>query len=69
MGAACAKGNKDDIADLYDAKVANTNKTEVLNPDAVPKSGITLEYFPFHGRAICLRMLLWYCGVNYENKL
>ena len=28
-----------------------------------------LEYFAGHGRAIEIRMALFYCGVDYENHL
>ena len=33
-----------------------------------PKADIQLEYFPFHGRAMCLRMILWYCDASFDNK-
>ena len=28
---------------------------------------VKLEYFPFHARAIMIRMALHYCNVDYED--
>ena len=39
-----------------------------VEESAEAPTSIKLEYFRAHGRALALRMILWYCKQNYDDE-